>query len=140
MDLSVVVTPEGGIDQSWGKDIKLPLVPRHSSFLSACRAIRLSGAGDQSVGSSTEKGTSCHHHTFSVFLDSLLPKLSISTSQRGVIPLKGTVTIQCECQCWDVQFYLYKDRSEMSYLLSHIDGGKFIIHSARWEDGGSYHC
>lgn len=23
MDLSVVVTPEGGIDQSWGKDIKV---------------------------------------------------------------------------------------------------------------------
>ncbi|XP_025048369.1 immunoglobulin superfamily member 1-like [Alligator sinensis] len=65
-----------------------------------------------------------------VVRDSLLTKPSISTSSRGVIPLRGCVTIQCECQY--VQFYLYKDRSEILDLSSHVDGWNFTIHHARF--------
>ncbi|NXU95593.1 LIRB3 protein, partial [Xiphorhynchus elegans] len=68
------------------------------------------------------------------------PTISIFLKPPGVIPLGGSTTICCSCQCGNGNFVLYKDGHQLHTLEQTGSRAEFSIFNATYKDKGTYNC
>ncbi|NXX16476.1 IGSF1 protein, partial [Podargus strigoides] len=68
------------------------------------------------------------------------PTISIFLKPPGVIPLGGSTTICCSCQCENGNFVLYRNGHQLHALEQRGSRAELSISNATQEDDGAYNC